>query len=200
MDALAVEFKDYKGRLFLEDFHVAENHGVDPGWFIFGRAPDRVIKVVARPDVPARKWPNWNKRVSPGWRTRREALTYIPEVERLAAAYDPNAASEGEWLLLTGPVSNSHILGHGTLSEVTRRQKQFGGNRTRIVPASEGPDRGERINPPQPGESAAANLRNALTLTAGLLDELDGGVATFSDVRKGLAAVDTRIRAALRLL
>lgn len=71
---------DYKDRKYSGPYWVDKANGTDPGYFVYGRSFDEygpwgIIKIVARPDVISRKWPNWNKRVNAGWRTKREALT-----------------------------------------------------------------------------------------------------------------------------
>lgn len=73
-------------------FYVATYHGVAPGWFVFGKNPaygGRYTMVVARPDVKARKRPNWNGLVRAGWRTMREARAVAALLnERDAASLD----------------------------------------------------------------------------------------------------------------
>jgi hypothetical protein len=61
---------DYKGRTYGPPFYVAQWHGIAPGWFVFGRNEEyggRCIKMVARPDVPPRKYKHWNGQLSRGW-------------------------------------------------------------------------------------------------------------------------------------
>lgn len=82
---------DYKGRRYSGPYWVAQNHGVDPGWFIYGRSMDEyafggIISIVARPDLSPRKWPNWTKSVNPGWRTKREALQVCARFNALLGA------------------------------------------------------------------------------------------------------------------
>jgi hypothetical protein len=51
-------------------FYVAQWHGIAPGWFVFGRNEEyggRLVKMVARPDVPPRKYKHWNGQLSRGW-------------------------------------------------------------------------------------------------------------------------------------
>lgn len=72
---------DYKGRHYVSPFWVDTANGIDPGFFVYGRsldeyAPRGIIKIYARPDCVSRKWPTWNKRVNPGWRTKREAQAF----------------------------------------------------------------------------------------------------------------------------
>jgi hypothetical protein len=61
---------DYKGRIFGPPFFVAQWPGIAPGWFVFGRNEEygcRLIKMVARPDVPPRQYKKWNGKLSRGW-------------------------------------------------------------------------------------------------------------------------------------
>ena len=73
-------------------FYAAMDHSHGPGWFIYGRNPaydGKYSMVVARPDVKARKRPNWNVLTRAGWRTLREARAVAALLnERDAANYD----------------------------------------------------------------------------------------------------------------
>lgn len=67
---------DYRGRVY-DRFHVRRDCSIYPGWFIFGRNPeygDRLIKLCARPNRPARRYPKRNGLVYVGWRRKRDAM------------------------------------------------------------------------------------------------------------------------------
>jgi hypothetical protein len=69
---------DYKGRDFSQGFFAARDHGRGPGWFVFGRsldeyAPQGIIRRMAWPDRPARKYRGYNAKVEAGFTSKREA-------------------------------------------------------------------------------------------------------------------------------
>lgn len=75
----AVEFEfgpDYRGRFF-DRFHAHTDPAGGPGWYVFGRNPeygDRMVKLVARPNVKPRKHPHYNGPVRRGWHLKRDAV------------------------------------------------------------------------------------------------------------------------------
>lgn len=98
----SVEFGDvdHKGRKYREFF--ADRSGVGPGWYVYGRCrdaygPQGVIRICARPDVPARTHQHYNPKVRRGWHLLREARAVADELNRrypadvAAAESDPMA-------------------------------------------------------------------------------------------------------------
>jgi hypothetical protein len=77
----------YSGHRF-GDYFAAQRETCAPGWFIYGRNSEKYgmhpdgrgiyVMLVAQPDVPPRRRPNYNGTARRGWRTKREA-------ERVAA-------------------------------------------------------------------------------------------------------------------
>lgn len=84
MAGVLVQTANYRDDQF-RDFYPAQSATDGPGWYVFGRNSERYgtnangegnyIMLCARPDVPARRNPNYNGKVQRGWRTRREAQT-----------------------------------------------------------------------------------------------------------------------------
>jgi hypothetical protein len=101
-----LEMVDYKLRVFSDGFYARQDPQSGPGWYVFGRSKEDVIKLVARPDVPDRAHPHYNIKVRRGWRLKREAFviaaylnsTYRgwvpPEAEHHKAAKDLHLALE----------------------------------------------------------------------------------------------------------
>lgn len=76
---VVVSTQDYRGRTF-DRFEVRRDPGHAPGWFIFGRNPqygDRLVMLVARPDVAPRRTQGYNGAVRRGWHTKRAALLVV---------------------------------------------------------------------------------------------------------------------------
>lgn len=76
MNIIVDKGPDCMGRMFEGPYYVAEWRGVAPGWFVWGRHPDyggRLRKVVARPDVKARRYKHWDGPRERGWWTKWEA-------------------------------------------------------------------------------------------------------------------------------
>lgn len=69
-------------RSFTEEFFVDRSPAEGPGWYVFGREPNRVIKIVARPDVPRRHHPHYNVAVRRGWHRKYEALEIVAILNR----------------------------------------------------------------------------------------------------------------------
>lgn len=86
---VTVEMEDTRNgqvRRFDSEFFVGRD-SIDPGWFVWGRwggvgKGQGVIKKVAWPAGPARKWPKISRLVQPGFRTKGEAQDMA---DRLAA-------------------------------------------------------------------------------------------------------------------
>lgn len=72
----------YDGSVF-GDFYAARDKLTGPGWYVFGRNAEKYgtkpggegayVKLCGRPDRPLIRVKSYNRLVSPGWRTRREA-------------------------------------------------------------------------------------------------------------------------------
>lgn len=101
-----LEMVDYKLRVFSDGFYARQDPQSGPGWYVFGRSKEDVVKLVARPDIPSRVHPHYNIKVSRGWKLKREAFviaaylnsTYRgwmpPATEHHAAALDMKVALE----------------------------------------------------------------------------------------------------------
>lgn len=88
-----VEFEPigYSGHKF-SDFYAQQDPTEGPGWYIFGRNSEKYgtnadgkgnyIKLVARPDVKARRHPYYNVKVRRGWHTKAEAQHVADELNK----------------------------------------------------------------------------------------------------------------------
>lgn len=85
--------EDYRGRRYA-DFYVTKSPLNGPGFYIFGRNkedygvfPDgrgRLICLIGRPDTSERKYKLYNGRRRRGWKTRREALMALVDIQKTA--------------------------------------------------------------------------------------------------------------------
>ena len=67
---------DTLGREWTARHFVQRDAARGPGWFVFARRPEyggHYVRLVARPDRPAKAHQSYSGRVFAGWRTHREA-------------------------------------------------------------------------------------------------------------------------------
>ena len=79
-----------EGGYIFTDFYVCKDHGLSPGWFIFGRnkvkygihddGKGAYVMLCARPSVKPRKHPHYNGKVKRGWHTKKEAQAICDEL------------------------------------------------------------------------------------------------------------------------
>lgn len=81
LDDIEIELVDHKQRRFDTEFFVDNAPATGPGWYIFGRSAEGVIKLVGRPKVPARRNPRYNIAVRRGWLQKRAAQAFCDAVE-----------------------------------------------------------------------------------------------------------------------
>lgn len=90
IDGVTVELTDTRHgelRRFDTEFMVYPGD-VDPGWFVYGRegkSSAGVIKKVAWPTGPLRKWPKRGRLVQPGFKTKKQALTVADQLAEICA-------------------------------------------------------------------------------------------------------------------
>lgn len=83
-----IENVDYKDRVFSDNITAEREPSAGPGWYIFARNSEGICKLIARPNVPARKHPHYTLRVRRGWLTKKEAEALIPTIENLILERD----------------------------------------------------------------------------------------------------------------
>ncbi len=69
---------DYRGRTYA-GFYARRDPATGPGWYVFARALNvsaTVCRLMARPDVPARKVRSYNGKVRRGWQRKAEAEAF----------------------------------------------------------------------------------------------------------------------------
>lgn len=88
-NTIEIENVDYKDRVFSDNITAEREPSTGPGWYIFARNSEECIcKLIARPNVSARKHPHYNIRIRRGWLTKKEAEALIPTIENLILERD----------------------------------------------------------------------------------------------------------------
>jgi len=93
---------------------------IDPGWFVYGRegtSSAGVIKRIAWPTGPLRKWPKISRLVQPGFRTKGEAER-VAEQLRAMSAPKRNPVKPDNWaapafMVTHFPVNQAYALTWG---------------------------------------------------------------------------------------
>ena len=99
LNGVEVKTTDHLGRVF-SDFFVAKASDKGPGWYVYGRNAGyggKLITLVARPDVAARKHPHYNGPVRRGWRTKAEAQAIANKLN--ASDVKTNPATTATWVV-----------------------------------------------------------------------------------------------------
>ena len=74
---------DYRGRKFpVSSFFAMKDSGRGPGWFIWGRSEEGVIRKMGWPDRPKRKFRYYNSPVHAGWGSKYEADRAISIIQQ----------------------------------------------------------------------------------------------------------------------
>lgn len=81
LEDIEIDLVDHKQRRFDTEFFVDTEPSKGPGWYIFGRSAEGVIKLVGRPKVPARRHPHYNIAVRRGWLRKGAALAFCHAME-----------------------------------------------------------------------------------------------------------------------
>lgn len=88
-NSIEIENVDYKDRVFSDNITAEREPSTGPGWYIFARNSEECIcKLIARPNVSARKHPHYNIEVRRGWLTKKEAEALIPTIGKLILERD----------------------------------------------------------------------------------------------------------------
>jgi len=85
-----LQLVDHKGRVFNQGFMVYQELSQGSGWYVFGRCKENVIKLVARPDLPARYSANYNIQSRRGWRIKKHAEMLAVMLESQYRGVDPD--------------------------------------------------------------------------------------------------------------